>query len=151
MHYFNYIITIPNQFSQKNKLPFLLPPTAVNVTWHKAKPLRKFFRNKSRHAAFLKIYLKIKFLLEDETTPVHAVLAGFRSIHFVPCSKRIPAEISNSLFGPGGISAENIFTDGTKTEARSNKYTFVRKKATAKNQSMENRKNEAAASRFFNR
>ena len=74
------------------------------------------------------------FLLEGHSAPDHATLAGFRSIHFAPCSKRILAEVSNILFDLGEISGETIFIDGTKIEADANKYTFVWKKAVTKNQ-----------------
>ena len=53
---------------------------------------------------------------------------------FVPCSKRILAEMSNALFDLGEISGETVFIDGTKIEAAANKYTFVWKKAVTKNQ-----------------
>lgn len=66
--------------------------------------------------------------------PDHATFARFRSTHFAPCSKRILAEMSNTLYDLGEISGETIFIDGTKIEASANKYTFVWKKAVTKNQ-----------------
>ena len=78
--------------------------------------------------------INFMFLLEGHSAPDHATLAGFRSIHFAPCSKRILAEVSNILFDLGEISGETIFIDGTKIEADANKYTFVWKKAVTKNQ-----------------
>ena len=78
--------------------------------------------------------INFMFLLEGHSAPDHATLAGFRSIHFAPCSKRILAEVSNILFDLGEISGETIFIDGTKIEANANKYTFVWKKAVTKNQ-----------------
>ena len=78
--------------------------------------------------------INFMFLLEGHSTPDHATLALFRSIHFAPCSKRILAEVSNILFDLGEISGETIFIDGTKIEANANKYTFVWKKAVTKNQ-----------------
>lgn len=74
------------------------------------------------------------FLLEGAPAPDHATFARFRSIHFAPCSKRILAEMSNTLFELGEVSGETIFIDGTKIEANANKYTFVWKKAVTKNQ-----------------
>ena len=67
-------------------------------------------------------------------SPDHATFARFRSIHFAPCSKRILAEMSNTLYDLGEISGEIIFIDGTKIEASANKYTFVWKKAVTKKQ-----------------
>ena len=73
------------------------------------------------------------YLLEGMPAPDHATFARFRSLHFAPCSKRILAEVTNSLFELGEISGQNIFIDGTKIEANANKYTFVWKKAVTKN------------------
>lgn len=78
--------------------------------------------------------INFMFLLEGHSAPDHATLARFRSIHFAPCSRRIPAEVSNMLYDMGEISGETIFIDGTKIEASANKYTFVWKKAVTKNQ-----------------
>ena len=78
--------------------------------------------------------INFMFLLEGAPAPDHATFARFRSIHFAPCSKRILAEMSNTLFNLGEISGETIFIDGTKIEASANKYTFVWKKAVTKNQ-----------------
>ena len=74
------------------------------------------------------------FHLVGIPAPDHATFELFRSIHFVPCSKRIHAEMSNTLYDLGEISGETIFIDGTKIEASANKYTFVWKKAVTKNQ-----------------
>ena len=38
--------------------------------------------------------INFMFLLEGHSAPDHATLAGFRSIHFAPCSKHILAEVS---------------------------------------------------------
>lgn len=78
--------------------------------------------------------INFMFLLEGAPAPDHATFARFRSIHFAPCSKRILAEMSNTLFDLGEVSGETIFIDGTKIEASANKYTFVWKKAVTKNQ-----------------
>ena len=78
--------------------------------------------------------INFMFLLEGIPAPDHATFARFRSIHFAPCSKRILAEMSNTLYDLGEISGEIIFIDGTKIEASANKYTFVWKKAVIKNQ-----------------
>ena len=78
--------------------------------------------------------INFMFLLEGQPAPDHATFARFRSIHFAPCSKRILAEMSNTLFDLGEVSGETVFIDGTKIEASANKYTFVWKKAVTKNQ-----------------
>lgn len=42
--------------------------------------------------------INFMFLLEGIPAPDHATFARFRSIHFAPCSKRILAEMSNTLY-----------------------------------------------------
>jgi len=54
-----------------------------------------------------------------------ATFARFRNIHFAPCAKRIFAKMTNALYGMEEISGKNIFIDGTKIEANTNKYTFL--------------------------
>ena len=44
--------------------------------------------------------------LTDASAPDHATFARFRIIHFAPGSKRILAEMSNSLYDPGEISGK---------------------------------------------
>lgn len=78
--------------------------------------------------------INFMFLLEGQPAPDHATFARFRSIHFALCSKRILAEMSNTLFELGEVSGETVFIDGTKIEASANKYTFVWKKAVTRNQ-----------------
>jgi len=78
--------------------------------------------------------INFMFLLEDAPAPDHATIARFRTLHFAPCAERIMAEMSEVLFQSGEISGKDIFIDGTKIEASSNKYTFVWKKAVTKNQ-----------------
>lgn len=46
------------------------------------------------------------FLLEGMPSPDHVTFARFRSIHFAPCSKRILAEMSNTLFDLSEILGE---------------------------------------------
>lgn len=78
--------------------------------------------------------INFMFLLEDVPAPDHATIARFRTLHFAPCAERIMAEMSELLYQSGEISGKDIFIDGTKIEASSNKYTFVWKKAVTKNQ-----------------
>ena len=78
--------------------------------------------------------INFMYLLEGKPVCDHATFARFRSIHFAPCTKRIPAEMSNLLYDLGEISGETIFIDGTKIEACANRYTFVWKKAVTRNQ-----------------
>ena len=78
--------------------------------------------------------INFMYLLEGKPAPDHATIARFISLHFSRCSKRILAEVSNTLFELGEISGRHIFIDGTKIESAANRYTFVWKKAVTKNQ-----------------
>ena len=77
--------------------------------------------------------INFMYLLEGDPAPDHATLARFQSIHLAPCIKNIMAQMSEGLYELGEVSGKNIFIDGTKIEACSNKYTFVWKKAVTKN------------------
>lgn len=78
--------------------------------------------------------INFMYLLEGSPAPDHTTLARFRKLHFSPVSKVIMARFTNLLAENEEISVRNIFIDGTKIEATSNKYTFVWKKAVTKNQ-----------------
>ena len=78
--------------------------------------------------------INFMYLLEGKPVCDHATFARFRSIHFAPCAKHIPAEMSHLLYDLGEISGETIFIDGTKIEACANRYTFVWKKVVTRNQ-----------------
>ena len=77
--------------------------------------------------------INFMYLLEGDPAPDHATLARFQSLHLAPCIENIMAQMTEGLYELGEISGENIFIDGTKIEACSNKYTFVWKKAVTKN------------------
>ena len=74
------------------------------------------------------------YLLEGHTAPDHTTIARFRTLHFGPCAPAIMAEMTGTLRDLGEISGKTLFVDGTKIEANANKYTFVWKKATTKQQ-----------------
>lgn len=74
------------------------------------------------------------YLLEGSPAPDHTTIARFRSIHFAACADSLMAQFTNMLKETGELSGREIFIDGTKIEANANKYTFVWKKATTKNQ-----------------
>lgn len=74
------------------------------------------------------------YLLEGSPAPDYSTIARFRSIHFAAVSENIMAQFSNLLAENDELSMKNIFIDGTKIEASSNKYTFVWKGSVTKNQ-----------------
>jgi len=78
--------------------------------------------------------INFMYLLEGMPVPDHATIARFRSLRFAPLSKEIFSQLNGILADCGELSMENMFIDGTKIEAAANKYTFVWKKTTTKNQ-----------------
>ncbi len=78
--------------------------------------------------------INFMYLLEDSPAPDYSTIARFRSIHFAEVSEKLMAQFTYLLGEHGEISKENIFIDGTKIEAASNKYTFVWKGTVTKNQ-----------------
>ena len=42
--------------------------------------------------------INFMYLLEGKPVPDHATFVRFRNIHFAPCAKRIPAEMSSLLY-----------------------------------------------------
>ncbi len=78
--------------------------------------------------------INFMYLLEGSPAPNYSTIARFRSIHFAPVSEKLMAEFTKLLAENGEISMENLFIDGTKIEAASNKYTFVWKGSVTKNQ-----------------
>jgi len=78
--------------------------------------------------------INFMYLLEGKHAPDHATIARFRSLRFAPFAKECFSQLNRILAGCGELSLENMFIDGTKIEAAANKYTFVWKKTTTKNQ-----------------
>lgn len=78
--------------------------------------------------------INFMFLLEGKKAPDHTTISRFRSKHLNPVRQEIFARFVLLLKDYGEISTQQIFIDGTKIEAVSNKYTFVWKKAVTKHQ-----------------
>lgn len=78
--------------------------------------------------------INFMYLLEDSPAPNYSTIARFRSIHFASVCENLMAELTKILAEGGELSMKNIFIDGTKIEATSNKYTFVWKGSVTKNQ-----------------
>lgn len=77
--------------------------------------------------------INFMYLLQGHCPPDHTTIARFRTLHFAECAERLMTETSSILMEMKEISGREIFIDGTKIEANANKYTFVWKKAAAKN------------------
>jgi transposase len=78
--------------------------------------------------------INFMYLLEDAPAPDYSTIARFRSLHFAPVAEKVITQMTDFLAQNGELSLENLFIDGTKIEAASNKYSFVWKKSVTKNQ-----------------
>lgn len=78
--------------------------------------------------------INFMYLLEDAPAPDYSTIARFRSLHFAPVAEKVITQMTDFLAQNGELSLENLFIDGTKIEASSNKYSFVWKKSVTKNQ-----------------
>ena len=78
--------------------------------------------------------INFMYLLEGAPAPDYSTIARFRSLHFAPVAEKILKQMTNLLADNGELSLENLFIDGTKIEAATNKYTFVWKKTVTKNE-----------------
>ncbi|KNY28170.1 hypothetical protein Bccel_3444 [Pseudobacteroides cellulosolvens ATCC 35603 = DSM 2933] len=61
------------------------------------------------------------YLLEGSPAPDYTTIARFRSIDFAPVSENLLAQFTQVLAENKEISMKNLFIDGTKLEAASNK------------------------------
>jgi transposase len=87
------------------------------------------------------------WLLQGQKGPDHNTIARFRSERLTGVVEDLFRQLVLKLHDLGQIRFENLFVDGTKIEACANKYSFVWKKATNKNESKLQSKAQALLSR----
>jgi len=78
--------------------------------------------------------INFMWLLEGQKAPDHNTIACFRSGRLGDAIEELFTQFIEMLHSIGEIAFENIFVDGTKIEACANKYSFVWKKTTVKNE-----------------
>ena len=78
--------------------------------------------------------INFMWLLQGQKAPDHNTIARFRSGRVKEAVEDLFHQFVKKLHQLGEISFENLFVDGTKIEACANKYSFVWKKATQKNE-----------------
>lgn len=74
------------------------------------------------------------YLLGREQAPDHATIARFRSERLTEVIDDLFAQLVGQLATLGELSLSSVFIDGTKLEANANRYSFVWKKATQRNE-----------------
>ncbi|NMS88522.1 IS1182 family transposase, partial [Clostridioides difficile] len=78
--------------------------------------------------------INFKFLLDGEKVPDHNTISRFRSERLALVIEHLFTQLVEILISYDEIPFKNVFIDGTKIEANANKYTFVWKKSTYKNE-----------------
>lgn len=78
--------------------------------------------------------INFMWLLQGQKAPDHNTIARFRSGRLSGIVGDLFNQLVSKLGQLGEIQYENLFIDGTKIEANANKYTFVWKKTTNKNE-----------------
>ena len=78
--------------------------------------------------------INFMWLLEGQKGPDHNTIARFRRNRLGDAVEDLFRQLVLKLYDLGEIAFENIFVDGTKIEACANKYSFVWKKSTEKNE-----------------
>lgn len=78
--------------------------------------------------------INFMWLLEGQNPPDHNTIARFRTQRLNGVVEDLFSQLVKKLAEQKEITFENIFIDGTKIEANANKYSFVWKKATQKNE-----------------
>jgi transposase len=78
--------------------------------------------------------INFMWLLQGQKAPDHNTISRFRSGRVNEAVEDLFHQFVQKLNQIGEVAFENIFVDGTKIEACANKYSFVWKKATSKNE-----------------
>ena len=69
------------------------------------------------------------WLLRDEDDyPSHQTFGNFMNLYLKDNIENIFRDINNYIFTKDNVDLRNLYIDGTKLEASSNKYTWVWKK-----------------------
>lgn len=74
------------------------------------------------------------YLIDREKAPDHATIARFRSERLTGVIDELFDQLVQQLAAAGELSLTSAFIDGTKLEANANRYSFVWKKSTQKNE-----------------
>lgn len=78
--------------------------------------------------------INFMYLLGREKAPDHATIARFRSERLTEVVDDLFSQLVRLLADAGELSLSSVFIDGTKLEANANRYSFVWKKSTQKNE-----------------
>ena len=118
-------------YSSKGRNPVVKPKTLFRVLVYAY--MNNIYTSRKIEEA-CKRDINFMWLLQGQKAPDHNTIARFRNGRLSGIAEDLFNQLVVKLSELGEIQFENIFIDGTKIEAYANKYTFVWKKTTLKNE-----------------
>ena len=118
-------------YSSKGRNPAVTPKTLFRVLVYAY--MNDIYTSRKIEEA-CKRDINFMWLLQGRQAPDHNTIARFRKSRLSGIVEELFNQLVVKLSELGEIRFENIFIDGTKIEAYANKYTFVWKKTTNKNE-----------------
>jgi len=118
-------------YSSKGRNPAVKPKTLFRVLVYAY--MNNIYTSRKIEEA-CKRDINFMWLLQGQKPPDHNTIARFRNLRLSGIVEGLFSQLVVKLSELGEIQYENIFIDGTKIEAYANKYTFVWKKTTLKNE-----------------
>lgn len=118
-------------YSSKGRNPAVTPKTLFRVLVYAY--MNDIYTSRKIEEA-CKRDINFMWLLQGQKAPDHNTIARFRSGRLSGIVGKLFNQLIVKLGQLGEIQYENLFIDGTKIEANANKYTFVWKKTTNKNE-----------------
>lgn len=129
-----------NSYSRLGRNPSITPKTLFKVLVYAY--MNNIYSTRMIEKA-CKRDINFIWLLAGEKAPDHNNIARFRTGRLAPFVENLFSQLVVILADRGEIAYKNLFVDGTKLEANANKYSFVWRKTTEKNEAklQENLKN----------
>ena len=118
-------------YSSKGRNPVVEPKTLFRVLVYAY--MNNIYTSRKIEEA-CKRDINFMWLLQGQKAPDHNTISRFRNLRLSGIVEGLFSQLVVKLSELGEIQYENIFIDGTKIEAYANKYTFVWKKTTLKNE-----------------
>jgi transposase len=118
-------------YSPKGRKPAVLPKTLFKIIIYGY--MNNIYSSRDLEKA-CKRDINFMWLLQDQKAPDHNTIARFKSERLKGVLEDLFSQLVIKLEELGEIDFQTLFIDGTKIEANVNKYTFVWKKTTIKNE-----------------
>ncbi|WP_051003997.1 transposase [Gottschalkia acidurici] len=113
-------------YSNKGRKPVVEPKTVLKILVFAY--IHRKYSVRDIEDAF-KYDFRFRWLLNNKKNPDHVTINRFRN-KIYPFMDEILHQLVDLLIEQGEIDLKSIYIDGTKTEANTNRYTFVWKQST---------------------